>query len=416
MSRVLLVLVSLSFLVSAAQAQTVSYFPVKADAWGIAAGADGNLWFTVSKSSVDRITPLGEVTIFARPWIPSTGGAIAVGPNRTIWFTRTGGVDSIDVDTEVASAHSTLVEPTSLTAGPDGNIWFGYTGGIGRMEPSGATTLFSLEDIGGRAPQILDITAGADGNLWFTEYPFNQVGRITPLGAITYFATYPATCCGPIGIASGFEGALWMAFSGGNRIARLGVDGTVTGVFEAPAGPSGPPDGLHAVAPGPDGRMWYAGQAPVVAAVSPSGEISIVKTPLAARGTREIAAGPDGNVWATIEPPSYSCVIPCTSEPTTPLTILRVNLVNPAPRITGSARSGERVVLRGLGFVPDSVIRWNGVDRPTIYVSPYEIALVDVGAAVNGGTFAVRNNGPGGGDSAPLVLEALSSPRRRDAR
>src|SRR5436190_1233380 len=116
MSRVLLVLLSL--LVSTAQAQTVSYFPVKADAWGIAAGADGNLWFTVSKSSVGRITPLGEVTIFARPWIPSNGGAIAAGPNRTIWFTRTGGIDSIDVDTEVASAHSTLVDPTSLATGP----------------------------------------------------------------------------------------------------------------------------------------------------------------------------------------------------------------------------------------------------------------------------------------------------------
>ena len=57
----------------------------------IAAGPDGNLWFTEKEGNrVGRITPAGEVTEFSvtvgsNPW------GIAAGPDGNLWFTEYGG-------------------------------------------------------------------------------------------------------------------------------------------------------------------------------------------------------------------------------------------------------------------------------------------------------------------------------------
>src|SRR2546426_819371 len=77
------------------------------------------------------------------------------------------------------------------------------------------------------------ITAGPDGNLWFTELKGNQIGRITPSGAITEFPL-PATCgfsggCEPEGITAGPDGNLWFTEVIGNQIGRITTAGLVTG-------------------------------------------------------------------------------------------------------------------------------------------------------------------------------------------
>ena len=79
---------------------------------GIAAGADGNLWFTDpgTTKAVGRITPAGTITEF------STG-------------LNTGSF------------------PVGIAAGPDGNLWFTdgsrTTPAIGRVTPGGTITEFS---------------------------------------------------------------------------------------------------------------------------------------------------------------------------------------------------------------------------------------------------------------------------------
>ena len=87
---------------------------------------------------------------------------------------------------------------------------------------------------------------------------------------------------------------------------------------------------------------------------------------------------------------------------------------NPAPIISSltpdtlpAGSAAFRLLVVGKGFVPASVINWNGVPRSTIFVSATELA-VDVVAAevesVGSATLTVFNPLPGGGVSAPTLL------------
>jgi sugar lactone lactonase YvrE len=111
--------------------------------YGIAAGPDGNLWFTESDNNkIGRIAPdgVGVIKEFPLPMADSY--------------------------------------PTGITAGPDGNVWFTeYNGNkIGRITPAGEIMEFPLP-IADSYPY--GITAGSDGNLWFTEYNGNKIGKVS---------------------------------------------------------------------------------------------------------------------------------------------------------------------------------------------------------------------------------------------
>jgi streptogramin lyase len=107
--------------------------------YAIAAGPDGNLWFTEELGyKIGRITPGGDITEFA-------------------------------IDLPVGSSFG-------IVAGPDENLWFTGTG-IGRITPAGNITQFSVPASSGGT---FGIAAGADGNLWFTGLVGDYIGRITP--------------------------------------------------------------------------------------------------------------------------------------------------------------------------------------------------------------------------------------------
>jgi virginiamycin B lyase len=55
--------------------------------YGITAGPDGNLWFTVRLGNfIGRITPSGTITAFAIPTANSRSEGITVGPDGNVWF------------------------------------------------------------------------------------------------------------------------------------------------------------------------------------------------------------------------------------------------------------------------------------------------------------------------------------------
>src|SRR5207248_8245142 len=118
----------------------------------IAAGPDGNLWFTEEyaggvPTQIGRISPFGSTSYFTVPSGSSEGG---------------------------------------ITAGPDGNLWFTEyrTSLVGRLTVGGLFTEFPIPT-GGSFPY--GIAAGPDGNLWFTETLGGKIGKVTTGGAITEF-------------------------------------------------------------------------------------------------------------------------------------------------------------------------------------------------------------------------------------
>jgi streptogramin lyase len=115
-------------------AGTITEFPISSlspsdSLTDIAAGPDGNLWFTEygQRNKIGRMMPGGTVTEFPLP--------------------------------------ATDIFLAAITPGPDGNLWFADGGEIGRITTSGAITEFPLKSGHGAG----GIVAGPDGNLWFTE-------------------------------------------------------------------------------------------------------------------------------------------------------------------------------------------------------------------------------------------------------
>ena len=198
---------------------SVTAFPIgtgSAYLHGIAAGPDGNLWFTeYDGNRVGRITPGGTVTEFSAG---ITAGA----------------------------------KPHGIAAGPDGNLWFteGLGDNVGRITTTGTVTEFPGSTLAG------EITAGPDGNMWFTE-SVGSIGRITPAGTITQFRTDQYSF--PIGIAAGADGNLWYtdlwsAEDDEHRIGRITPAGVVEQFREGLSWDNAGPRGITA---GPGGDMWF---------------------------------------------------------------------------------------------------------------------------------------------------------------
>jgi streptogramin lyase len=177
---------------------------------GIAAGPDGNLWFTEYHDRIGRITPGGKVTLFrAGISYQSYPTGIAAGPDGNLWFTeesdRIGQITPAGKVTEFSAGITRYSGPDRIVAGPDGNMWFTeqFGGGIARITPTGTVTEF----FSGGSPD--SIPAGSDGNLWFTYFGSKTIGRITPTGTFGLFNEVTKDTAVK-SIAPGADGNLWV--------------------------------------------------------------------------------------------------------------------------------------------------------------------------------------------------------------
>ena len=104
--------------------------------------------------------------------------AIAAGPDGNLWFTefRAHRIGSITTQGSTKPFELSVdVLPERLTAGPDDAIWFTDPAGnrIGRLDLTGAQAYVPLRtENSGPA----GITLGRDGNLWFTDMPPTKSG------------------------------------------------------------------------------------------------------------------------------------------------------------------------------------------------------------------------------------------------
>ena len=143
-------------------------------------GSDGNLWVTESfANAIARITPAGSVTRFPLPSGAFAPNGIAAGPDGNVWFTTFEAVGRI-----TPSGAITLFAPPTegswpfdITAAADGNVWFTQrnTGTVGRATMSGDISEYETP----APPGVLGgITYGPDHAVWFTAQDTGEIGRM----------------------------------------------------------------------------------------------------------------------------------------------------------------------------------------------------------------------------------------------
>jgi streptogramin lyase len=202
----------------------------------IANGPDGALWFAEDVQSPDgksaakigRITTSGTIAEFALPDGSGVPNGIASDSER-IWFTMgfpADGIGSMDIRTH----HVTLFPlpdgfsfPEGIALGAAGNVWFTLPQDhrIGRMTPSGAMTTFAMPDRGDMTGAPAGIALGQDGAMWFTDFNQSRIGRITTAGTIAEFDDGISAGSSPDGLAFGPDGNLWFTEYNGNNIGRM---------------------------------------------------------------------------------------------------------------------------------------------------------------------------------------------------
>jgi streptogramin lyase len=156
---------------------------------GIAAGSDGNIWFTESAGEtgiVGKISPAtGIITEYNLPHYYRPNSIIA-GPDGSVWLSSSSGyeIGNINLATDVLTLYSfstTGDGPEAMAFGSDGNVWFtetlGLINNIGKISPAtGIVTEYNVPNSG----QLNGITAGPDGNLWFVDGGPCKVDSISP--------------------------------------------------------------------------------------------------------------------------------------------------------------------------------------------------------------------------------------------
>jgi hypothetical protein len=189
---------------------------------GITAGPDGNLWVTgtqfdlqtgaVLGNYIDRITLSGSVTRFA---VGNTNGslaAIAAGPDGNLWFTEP---DANQVGRITPAGQLTLFpvpssgsQPLGIAAGPSGNVWFTEAAGqnIGEVLLTGTPPAPAAATATALA---IDVSAPAVGQtVRLTAAVTSAAG--TPAGTVTFFDG--TTALGTVGLNGSGQAVFAFAF------------------------------------------------------------------------------------------------------------------------------------------------------------------------------------------------------------
>jgi len=250
--------------------------------------------------------PTGHFKVFRIPTANSQPRHIAAGSDGNMWFTESnidaatiGRIDAAGTVTEFAVPNQSA-QPDDIVSGPDGALWFTGVSGfpdffIGRLTTDGRQmTGFAppCDPAGGCSIVPGGIASGPDGNIWFTEHIRNAVVRLTPAGVFTFF-TIPTAAANPQGITRGPDNALWFAENGVNRIGRIDTLGNIV-EFAL----TGRPDRITL---GPDGNLWFTEPLPAdsrIGSITVNGLVSEFQVTVQSQPS-DIVAGPDGNLWFT---------------------------------------------------------------------------------------------------------------------
>jgi virginiamycin B lyase len=202
----------------------ITEFPVpgnRLEIFGIATGADGNIWFAGAEvrgpNIVGKMTTSGVFTKYPLGAVGVVGVGVS-GPDGAVWF------PGMQVVNDVA---------------------YGY---VVRVAMDGSVSAFAITSEVGSVPT--GIVTGADGNLWVAAhsdlYSTGEIVKVTTGGQVTEYPTQSATS-----IARSTKNRLFFG-TFGNQIGEISLTGNVRYI-------NLPPNVLDAemVALAPDGKEWF---------------------------------------------------------------------------------------------------------------------------------------------------------------
>ena len=274
----------------------------------IAAGSDGNMWFTENPGGkVAQITPAGVVTEFTVPTANAQPQMIIGASDGNLWFTEFSTTPPPGTS-KIAklTTSGTFTEFSTLFAQPppdnplglvdrlDGNIWY-VANGSSRVGFQGISSGVAGEtSIPTANSGPFGIAAAPDNNLYYTESSTDKIGRIANLftaqseisltaGTVPeQIVRGPMATCGSPGIRS-------------NKIGRLSPNSfAVTGEFPTltpNAGPTG-------ITVGQDGALWFTETGlDKIGRITTGGTVSEYTSPVTGLGLEGIGVAPDGSIW-----------------------------------------------------------------------------------------------------------------------
>lgn len=271
--------------------ELVEFSPLVVQSWprGIAAGPDGNLWFTeYNGGKIGKMSPLGELLAEYPAPYPGQPWGITDGIDGRVWFTlQAGFVVAMDASGNSKKSRRTKSSATWIETAPNGSMWFVESGYIGRVNIQGRISEFPAP---GAYAFGSDLAIGPDGNIWFTEYPSDKIGQMSPSGKI--LNEWPVSGH-PCGITAGPDHAMWFTECGAGNIGRIDLAGNVSEFGPVGADPI-------KIKLGPNGNLWFVtSDGATIGQITPAGHITEFPLPTANSAPADIVVGPDKNLWFT---------------------------------------------------------------------------------------------------------------------
>ena len=278
----------------------------------IAAGPDGNIWFTDNGASkIGEIIPSTHaITEFALPSSNDVPQGIAAGPDGNLWFTvqNPGGGSIGEINptthaiTEYTSGLNAHSGPVAITAGPGGTMWFTDNGGIAVGEINTSTHAISEFPITtgsfnglGAGDDMRGIAEDSNGNMWFTAINNGSDPRVAEINTTTHVVSTFTPASAPTGIVKGPDGNMW--FTEGHAIGEVNPSTDAISEFSTGLATNGTPWGI---AVGSDGNLWFAdANLPGIGEINPATHAISEFASNPNGGPQEITAGSTGTLWFT---------------------------------------------------------------------------------------------------------------------
>jgi virginiamycin B lyase len=279
----------------------------------LVSGADGALWFLTGTATQAAAVALGRFTtdghFSALPLPPSlitvngqpaATNALAAAPDGSFWIAGASGLVRVTTAGEATAVPLPTPDMVAiaLAIAPSGTLWYverwspaNQTEGqavmykVGYRTAQGQAVDFPLDNVYGASTGV---AIGPDGAAWVgvsvaqTEI-VDQIWSVTSQGTITKHPiaeNRPGSGIG--GITAGPAGTIWLTIPGSEQIGRLSPSGQLAR-FDVPRPfvllyPS-VSNGLGAIAPGPDGNLWFSASIGKIGRITPTGALTVFVVP-----------------------------------------------------------------------------------------------------------------------------------------